>query len=122
MTPMTDIDTTDAVTTDTIVVPTVDRFAAGAKALQKAFAKAGSADDLLFNQRLEIQQLRDSVSEALNGNGDFDAASKAFKASNNKLDKMIDARDATLRDAKAGITALRGALDDLYAELLDLED
>lgn len=100
----------------------IDRFMLGAKALQKAFTRTGAADDQLLDQRVQIQQLREDVTTALNGKGDFDAASKAFKAANNKLDKMIDARDATLRDAKAGITALRGALDDLYAELLDLED
>jgi len=100
----------------------IERFMFGAKALQKAIAKTGASDEALFNQRVEIQQLRDDVTKALNGEGDFDAASKAFKAANNKLDKMIDARDATLRDAKAGVDALRRALDAVADELRDLED
>jgi len=100
----------------------IDRFMLGAKALQKAVARATASDETLFNQRLEIQQLREAVTNALAGNGDFDAASKAFKAANNKLDKLIDARNANLANAKAGVDALRRALDAVADDLRDLED
>ena len=100
----------------------IDRFMLGAKALQKAVARATASDETLFNQRLEIQQLRETVTAALAGNGDFDAASKAFKAANNKLDKLIDARNANLANAKAGVDALRRALDAVADDLRDLED
>ena len=100
----------------------IDRFMLGAKALQKAVARAAASDEALFNQRLEIQQLREAVTDALAGNGDFDAASKAFKAANNKLDKLIDARNANLANAKAGVDALRRALDTVADDLRDLED
>ena len=100
----------------------IERFAFGAKALQKAMAKADASDTALFNQRVEIQKLRDAVTDALAGDGDFDAASKAFKAANNKLDKLIDARDSVLKDAKAGVDALRRALDAVADDLRDLED
>lgn len=100
----------------------IDRFMLGAKALQKAVARAVASDETLFNQRLEIQQLRETVTAALAGNGDFDAASKAFKAANNKLDKLIDARNSNLANAKAGVDALRRALDAVADDLRDLED
>lgn len=100
----------------------IDRFMLGAKALQKAVARAAASDETLFNQRLEIQQLREAVTDALAGNGDFDAASKAFKAANNKLDKLIDARNSNLASAKAGVDALRRALDAVADDLRDLED
>lgn len=100
----------------------IDRFMLGAKALQKAVARAVASDETLFNQRLEIQQLRETVTAALVGNGDFDAASKAFKAANNKLDKLIDARNSNLGNAKAGVDALRRALDAVADDLRDLED
>ena len=100
----------------------IDRFMLGAKALQKAVARAAASDETLFNQRLEIQQLREAVTDALAGNGDFDAASKAFKAANNKLDKLIDNRDSILRDAKLGVDALRRALDAVADDLRELED
>lgn len=100
----------------------IDRFMLGAKALQKAVARATASDETLFNQRLEIQQLRETVTAALAGNGDFDAASKAFKAANNKLDKLIDARNSNLGNAKTGVDALRRALDAVADDLRDLED
>lgn len=100
----------------------IDRFMQGAKALQKAVARAVASDETLFNQRLEIQQLREAVTNALAGNGDFDTASKAFKAANNKLDKLIDARNSNLANAKAGVDALRRALDAVADDLRDLED
>lgn len=107
-----------AATPETDIVP----FMLGAKALQKAVARAVASDEALFNQRLEIQQLREAVTDALAGNGDFDAASKAFKAANNKLDKLIDASNASLANAKAGVDALRRALDAVADGLRDLED
>lgn len=118
------LNTTDATAVDSaaVVQTAIERFMFGAKCLQKAMTKASGSDETLFNQRLEIQQLRDDVSKALAGDGDFDAASRAFKAANNKLDKLIDARDATLKDAKAGIDALRRALDAVADDLRDLED
>lgn len=116
---------TDMSTLPTLNTPTetpIDRFMAGAKFLQKSVAKAATSDEVLFAQRLEIQKLRDDVTKALGGEGDFDAASKAFKAANNKLDKLLDARDATLRSAKEGVDALRRALDAVADDLRDLED
>ena len=114
----TDMNDLPTATTET----SIDRFMLGAKALQKAVARAAASDETLFNQRLEIQQLREAVTSALAGNGDFDAASKAFKAANNKLDKLIDARNSNLASAKAGVDALRRALDAVADDLRDLED
>lgn len=100
-----------------VTLSNIERFLAGAKSLSKAFAKINSADQALFDQRLEVQQHKEAVSAALNGTGDFDAATRAFRAANNKLDKLLDANDSSLKSALAGIDALRRALDGLADDL-----
>lgn len=100
---------------------TISRFLNGAKALGKAFAKIEGADQALFDQRVETQQCREAVSAALAGDGDFDAASKAFKVANNKLDKLMDAGNGALANARAGVDALRRALDALADDLSAME-
>lgn len=117
------LNTTDATAVDTTPVQTaIERFMFGAKCLQKAMTKADASDSVLAAQRAEVKTLREKVSAALNGEGDFDAESKAFKAANNKLDKLMDGRESTLRDAKAGIDSLRRALDAVADDLRELED
>lgn len=122
---MTDLtlNTTDAVAVQTaeVVATPIDKFLAGAKALHKAFTKITASEEALFDQRLEVQQLREAVTDALAGKGDFDAASKAFKQGNNKLDKLIDANTGSLDNAKAGVDAMRRALDDLADDLRAME-
>lgn len=113
-------DATEVAVAEAIATP-VDKFLAGAKALHKAFAKIAASEEALFDQRLEVQQLREAVTDALAGKGDFDAASKAFKQGNNKLDKLIDANTSSLDNAKAGVDALRRALDDLADDLRAME-
>lgn len=122
MTDMT-LNTANATAADaTAVLQTpIERFMFGAKCLQKAMAKTDASDDVLAAQRAEVKTLREKVSAALNGDGDFDAAGKAFKVANNKLDKLLDARESALRDAKAGVDALRRALDALADDLRELE-
>lgn len=113
-------DVTEVAATEVLATP-IDKFLAGAKALHKAFAKIASGEDALTDQRIVVQQLREDVTAALNGTGNFDEASKAFKQGNNKLDKMMDANTATLNSALVGINALRFALDDLEDDLRSME-
>ena len=113
-------DATEVAATEALVTP-IDKFLAGAKALHKAFAKIAGAEDALTDQRIIVQQLREDVSAALNGTGNFDEASKAFKQGNNKLDKMLDANTAALNSALAGVDALRQALDGLKDDLRAME-
>ena len=124
MNDLTQVDTTDA--TATALVPAAVNpatvFGDAARSVQKAAARAQVADLALLDQRLEVQTLRDAVTAALNGDGDFDAASKAFKAANNKVDKLIDTRDAAVKFALDGITAVRGLLDSMTDQLRILED
>ncbi len=117
------LNTTDAIevaATEVLTTP-IDKFLAGSKSLHKAFAKITAGEETLSNQRIVVQQLREDVTAALNGKGDFDEASKAFKQGNNKLDKMMDANSATLKSALIGINALRFALDDLEDDLRSME-
>lgn len=119
---MTDIDTTNATeATDSTVVSLPERFFAGSKALVKLFAKLDLSDDLLRDQRKEVQARREDVTAAMAGNGDFAAASKAFQKVNNQLDKLLDNRNALIGSARAGVDALRRALDELSDELNRLE-
>lgn len=113
-------DATEVAAAEVLVTP-IDKFLAGSKALHKAFAKIAAGEETLSNQRIIVQQLREDVTAALNGKGDFDEASKAFKQGNNKLDKMMDANTATLNSALAGVDALRQALDDLEDDLRSME-
>lgn len=113
-------DATEVAATEVLTTP-IDKFLAGSKSLHKAFAKIAAGEETLSNQRIVVQQLREDVTAALNGKGDFDEASKAFKQGNNKLDKLMDANSATLKSALIGINALRFALDDLEDDLRMME-
>lgn len=100
----------------------VEKLLFASRAIAGSIKKVEAADENTFNQRVAVQQLRDDVTAALAGDGDFDAASKAFKAGNNKLDRLIDNRDSMLSGAKAGVKAIRDLLDSVSDQLRDMED
>lgn len=100
----------------------VEKLLFASRSIAGSIKKVEAADENTFNQRVAVQQLRDDVTAALAGNGDFDAASKAFKAGNNKLDRLIDNRDSMLSGAKAGVKAIRDLLDSVSDQLRDMED
>lgn len=111
-------------TLDVAVVPTVtnlDRFLAGTKSLQRAMLKAKQSEPLLATARLEIAVLKDQVTAALSGTGDFDATSRAFKAAATKLDKLMEANELAIGTARAGVNALKSALGGLGDDIDDLE-
>ena len=124
---MTDLNVTLDTTTATPATLTpemsaVEKLLFASRAIAGSIKKVEAADENTFNQRVAVQQLRDDVTAALAGDGDFDAASKAFKAGNNKLDRLIDSRDSMLSGAKAGVKAIRDLLDSVSDQLRDMED
>lgn len=100
----------------------VEKLLFASRAIAGSIKKVEAADENTFTQRVAVQKLRDDVTAALAGDGDFDAASKAFKAGNNKLDRLIDNRDSMLSGAKAGVKAIRDLLDSVSDQLRDMED
>mgnify|MGYP003452951833 FL=1 len=117
------LDTTNA--TPATLAPemsAVEKLLFASRSIAGSIKKVEAADENTFNQRVAVQQLRDDVTAALAGDGDFDAASKAFKAGNNKLDRLIDNRDSMLSGAKAGVKAIRDLLDSVSDQLRDMED
>lgn len=124
---MTDLNVTLDATTATPAtlgqeMTAVEKLLFASRAIAGSIKKVEAADENTFNQRVAVQQLRDDVTAALAGDGDFDAASKAFKAGNNKLDRLIDNRDSMLSGAKAGVKAIRDLLDSVSDQLRDMED
>lgn len=124
---MTDLNVTLDTTTATPATLTpemsaVEKLLFASRSIAGSIKKVEAADENTFNQRVAVQQLRDDVTAALAGDGDFDAASKAFKAGNNKLDRLIDNRDSMLSGAKAGVKAIRDLLDSVSDQLRDMED
>lgn len=124
---MTDLNVTLDTTTATPATLTpemsaVEKLLFASRSIAGSIKKVEAADENTFNQRVAVQQLRDDVTAALAGDGDFDAASKAFKAGNNKLDRLIDSRDSMLSGAKAGVKAIRDLLDSVSDQLRDMED
>lgn len=122
------LDTTNAAAATDALVPAtpqmnaVDKLLIAARSMGSLVKKVEAADESTFNQRLAVQLLRDDVTDALAGNGDFDAASRAFKAGNNKLDRMLENRETMLSGAKAGVKAIRDLMDAVSDQLRDLED
>lgn len=125
MNDLTQVDTTNATEVDSVEPITVtvsSLFAAASKSLQKQFLSALNAADDIDAQYAAIQAARADVAIALEGSGDFDAAGKAFKAANNKLDKLINGRDAVIDSAQQGIAAMRKLLNMMEADLAKLEN
>jgi hypothetical protein len=110
------------VTPATVELNAVEKLLFASRAIAGSIKKVEAADESTFDQRLAVQQLRDDVTAALSGTGDFDAASRAFKAGNNKLDRLIDTRESMLSGAKAGVKAIRDLLDAVSDQLRALED
>ena len=108
---------TDMTTLPSVANP-IDDLAAGAKALVKALNNIGQSAANVKTQREVVTKLRVDIARALDAGGEgFDAASKAYKSANNKLDKLIDASESSVDHARAGICALRAVLDTLEDSL-----
>lgn len=119
MTTLTDIDTTNAVAT-TVANP-ADTLMLAAKLVAKTVAKIAATDVLLADQQLAVQAAKQKVSDALAGNGSFDDAGRVFKAANNKLDKLLETREALVSNANADLDAVRDQIAAVQAQLRALD-
>lgn len=119
MTTLTDIDTTNAVAA-TVATP-ADTLMLAAKLVAKTVAKIAATDNLLADQMLVVQAARESVTEALDRDGDLMAASRAHKAANNKLDKLLETREALVSNANADLDAVRDQIAAVQAQLRALD-
>lgn len=88
-----------------------------ARSLRRTQSMTGDVE----RQRAAITEAREAVTRAMAENGDFDAATRAFKSANNKLDRLIDTREGLLKTAREKMLELRGVLDALDDELATLE-
>jgi hypothetical protein len=105
----------------TVLAPS-DRLLLAAKLVAKSLAKVTLLDDQLADQTIALSTTKQRVTEALsNGGTGFDDASRAFKAANNKLDKLLEAREATVRTAQLDLDAVRDTLATVQAQLHSLE-
>lgn len=126
---MTDLNVNTDLTTATEVaadVPAVlapsDRLLLAAKLVFKSLAKVTLLDDQLADQTIALSTTKQRVTEALsNGGTGFDDASRAFKAANNKLDKLLESREAVVRTAQLDLDAVRDTLAAVQAQLRSLE-
>ena len=99
----------------------INNLQAGLRSLARAIARIESNSGNQATQRDVIAMLKQNVHNAMETGGDFAAASRAYQAGNNKLDKFIDALDKDTDYAIAGINALRYELSTLR-DLLTQED
>lgn len=120
MTTLTDIDTTNAVAA-TVATP-ADTLMLAAKLVAKTVAKIAATDNLLADQQLAVQAAKQKVSDALAGNGSFDDAGRVFKAANNKLDKLLETREALVGNANADLDAVRDQIAAVQAQLRALDN
>ncbi|HBW09409.1 MAG TPA: hypothetical protein DEF44_14225 [Pseudomonas sp.] len=119
MTTLNDIDTTNAVAA-TVATP-ADTLMLAAKLVAKTVAKIAATDNLLADQQLAVQAAKQKVSDALAGNGNFDDAGRVFKAANNKLDKLLETREALVSNANADLDAVRDQIAAVQAQLRALD-
>lgn len=120
MTTMNEIDTTNAVAA--VVATPADTLMLAAKLVAKTVAKIAVNDDLLTAQRATVQAARDAVAAALTGDGSFDDAGRAFKAANNKLDKLLETREALVSNANADLDAVRDQIAAVQAQINALDN
>ncbi|KII34893.1 hypothetical protein NL64_06445 [Pseudomonas fluorescens] len=116
----TEIDT-DATTTAVVLAPS-DRLLLAAKLVSKSLAKVMLLDEQLADQTIAVSTAKQRVTETLaNGGTGFDEAGRVFKAANNKLDKLLESREAVVRTAQLDLDATRDSIAGVQALLHSLE-
>lgn len=110
------------VTTVVVVVPASDRLLLAAKLVSRTVGKVALLDGQLADQTIAVSVAKQRVTEALSNNGTgFDDASRVFKAANNKLDKLLEAREAAVNTAQLDLDAARDTIAAVQAQLRNLE-
>ena len=120
MTTLNDINTTNAVAA-TVATP-ADTLMLAAKLVAKTVAKIAATDDLLAAQQVLVQGAKEKVAAALAGDGSFDDACRVFKAANNKLDKLLETREALVSNANADLDAVRDQIAAVQAQIRALDN
>ena len=115
------IDTTTATAAPSPVVSPAARMLLAAKLVNTTIGKIAALDDALADQRIVVQVAKEDVTTALTTGKDFDAASKAFKVSNTKLDKMLESRETLVSNAQKDLDAVRDTLAEVSAQLRSLD-
>lgn len=114
-------DVTDAVI-EVIASPS-DRLLIAAKLVARTVARVTAIDTLLADQTIALSTSKQRVTEALaNGGTGFDEASRAFKAANNKLDKLLESRESLVGTAQLDLDAARDTIAAVQAQLRGLSD
>lgn len=112
---------TDAVI-EVIASPS-DRLLIAAKLVARTVARVTAIDTLLADQTIALSTSKQRVTEALaNGGTGFDEASRAFKAANNKLDKLLESRESLVGTAQLDLDAARDTIAAVQAQLRGLSD
>ena len=94
-----------------------------ARLVARTVAKVTTADTQIAAQRELAAAARKTVSAALdNGGKGFDDASRAFKAASNRLDRLLEGREALVKNTRADLDLVRDAVDKVQGLLRTLED
>jgi hypothetical protein len=105
-----------------MVLAPSDRLLLAAKLVAKSLAKVTLLDDQLADLTIALSTTKQRVTDALsNGGTGFDDASRAFKQANNKLDKLLESREAVVRTAQFDLDAVRDTLAAVQSQLRSLE-
>lgn len=114
-------DVTDAVIE--VTASPSDRLLIAAKLVARTVARVTAIDTLLADQTIALSTSKQRVTEALaNGGTGFDEASRAFKAANNKLDKLLESRESLVGTAQLDLDAARDTIAAVQAQLRGLSD
>ena len=114
-------DVTDA--TEVVIASPSDRLLIAAKLVARTVARVTVIDTLLADQTIALSTSKQRVTEALaNGGTGFDEASRAFKAANNKLDKLLESRESLVGTAQLDLDAARDTIAAVQAQLRGLSD
>ena len=90
-----------------------------ANSVAKDLRKYKGLDAEVASQQAVVNDAKATVSKALDGNADVeaDAAFRAFKSANNRLDRLLEQSDDLRIELPDRMAALRDLVDDLTPEL-----
>lgn len=90
-----------------------------ANSVAKDLRKYKGLDAEVASQQAVVDDAKATVAKALDGNADVeaDAAFRAFKSANNRLDRLLEKSDDLRIELPDRMAALRDLIDDLAPEL-----
>lgn len=90
-----------------------------ANSVAKDLRKYKGLDAEVASQQAVVNDAKATVAKALDGNADIeaDAAFRAFKSANNRLDRLLEQSDDLRIELPDRMAALRDLVDDLTPEL-----